>query len=61
MVQVGMSKTKGFTVSLQAAVYPGALAAGPYIQQQQQQHINYLNIHFKSYLCSTGRTRNASV
>ena len=27
-VQVGTSKTKGFTISLQAAVYLGALAAG---------------------------------
>lgn len=26
-VQVGTSKTKGFTISLQAAVYPGVLAA----------------------------------
>ena len=27
-MQVGTSKTKGLTISLQAAVYPGALAAG---------------------------------
>ena len=27
-MQVGKSETKGFTVSLLAAVYPGALAAG---------------------------------
>ena len=27
-VQVGASKTKGLIISLQAAVYPGALAAG---------------------------------